>query len=354
MALQYIKAKSSILPRLFSPTYDAIFSTIPLWQRWRTLLLQPINLLVALITAPTWLFNNRYSVIYVPTRSGSKRCLVYQPHRTKKHAEPQKAEDSRPLHIDIHGGGYIGGIPEQNARWCAYLSDRSGAVVISLTYRVAPRYIYPAAHDDIDDIVAYLIVHASSRFGANPELMTIGGASVGAALALSTTQFLLHRRQVLSMPKAWLGFCSSVDLSIRPEDKPKPPGYPTSDPLSFLMPMYDVYAGTNRGRHAKDARLHPTLMAKEDLPRKMLFVVAGIDILANEQISMVERVRKEVEDSGEAKRVVEVMFVENGFHGFLELPKFILEKERMEVFERSVEFISEVHRKGGFDVNKVD
>lgn len=318
MALQYIKAKSSILPRLFSPTYDAIFSTIPLWQRWRTLLLQPINLLVALITAPTWLFNNRYSVIYVPTRSGSKRCLVYQPPRTKKHAELKQDENSRPLHIDIHGGGYIGGMPEQNARWCAYLSDRTGAVVISLTYRITPRHIYPAAHDDIDDIVAYLIVHASSRFGANPELMTIGGASVGAALALSTTQYLLRERQVLPVPKAWVGFCPPIDLRTKPEDKPKPPGYPTSDPLSFLMPMYDVYAGTNRAKHLNDARLHPTLMGKEDLPRKMLFVVAGIDILASEQMGMVERVRKEVEDSGEAERVVEMMFVEKGFHGFLE------------------------------------
>ncbi|KAH7354584.1 Alpha/Beta hydrolase protein [Pyrenochaeta sp. MPI-SDFR-AT-0127] len=342
MALQYVKAKSSILPRLFSPTVDAIFSNIPFWQRWRTLLLQPINLLAALITAPTWLFNNRYSVIYVDTRSGSKRCFVYQPPRKSK-------DELRPLHIDIHGGGFIGGISEQSARWCSRLSDLTGTVVISCTYRITPRYVYPAAHDDIDDIVAYLISNARD-FSADPELLTIGGSSVGGSLALSASQ-LLHQRQQ-HVPKAWVGFYPLVDARSRPQEKPIPPKFPSWDPLKFLLPMYDVYGGTNRTLHLEDPRLHLTLAAKENLPKDLLFVVAGIDILRSEQLTMVDRLQKEVKDEGDREMNVEVMLMEDCSHGFLELPKSILEKERLEVFARSIEFIKVVHRKHGFDLER--
>jgi hypothetical protein len=74
MALQYLKAKLSILPHVFSPTFDAIFSTLPFWQRWRLLLLQPLNIIGALLCTPQLLLNNRYSVIYVPTRKNCGPC----------------------------------------------------------------------------------------------------------------------------------------------------------------------------------------------------------------------------------------------------------------------------------------
>ncbi|KAF1848320.1 alpha/beta-hydrolase [Cucurbitaria berberidis CBS 394.84] len=350
MALQFIRAKSSILPPLFYPTYDAIFSTIPFWQRWRTLLLQPINLFVALITAPTWLFNNRYSVIYVPTRSGRKRCLVYQPSRARTLTSIVEGDRHlKPFHVDIHGGGYIGGSPEHGTRWCAYLSDQTGAVVISLTYRITPRYLYSAAHDDIDDLVGYLITHAKD-FGVDPALFTIGGSSVGGSLALSACQYL-HQKQ-LPVPKAWVGFYPLVDARLKAEEKPVPLKFPTIDLLSFLMPMYDVYGGTNRTQHLRDPRLHSTLAKREVLPDNMLFVVAGIDILLHEQLVMAERLKKEMGNDGDGHRQAHVLLIENGFHGFLELPRFVLEKERMEVFEQSVEFISKVHKRGGFDVAK--
>jgi acetyl esterase/lipase len=176
MALSFPFAKLSPLPRIFSPTFDAIFSTLPFWQRWRLFLLQPINILAALLTSPSWLLNNRYSVIYIPTRNGKRRCLVFQPPLSGKQKE--KERNLRPLHIDIHGGGFIGGLPEHGARWCGFLSEGTGAVVVSVSYRIAPRYVYPVAHDDVDDIVTWLLEHAA-EFGADAKLLTIGGSSVG-------------------------------------------------------------------------------------------------------------------------------------------------------------------------------
>jgi acetyl esterase/lipase len=185
MLLDLFLAKLSFLPRIFSPIYDALFSTLPCWQHWRLLLLQPINIVVAILLSPSCLFSNRYRVLYIPTRSGPKRCLVYQPHGPGENHRRGKYANLRPLHVDIHGGGFIGGIAEQNTRWCSYLSDSTGAIVVSLTYGIAPRYTFPAAHDDVDDLVAWILDHAEEEFGADSRLLTLGGASVGGNLALS-------------------------------------------------------------------------------------------------------------------------------------------------------------------------
>lgn len=325
MAPNFITAKLSLLPRLFQASYDAIFSTLPFSQRWRLLLLQPINIFANIIIAPSWLFNNRYSVLYVPTRSGRKRCLVYQP-RQKHSKRREERNEPRPLHIDIYGGGFIGGFPEQDARWCAYLSDHTGAVVVSVSYRTAPRYTFPAAHDDIDDIVSWLLSHAS-ELNADPNLLTVGGSSVGGNLALSTSQFLYQRSQSqpnFPIAKGFVGFCPPVNFRLKPQEKPRPPTFPKTDPLSFLVPLFDAYAGPNRARDWNNPRLNNFIASKEVLPKDMLFVIAGIDILSHEQLTFVERMKRELEKEGNTEQSVEAKVWDKGFHGWLECKLFLL------------------------------
>ncbi|KAF3045007.1 hypothetical protein E8E12_002835 [Didymella heteroderae] len=336
MTLTHICAKLSLLPRLFQPTTDAVFSTISLSHRWRLLLSQPLTLLAALLAAPSFLFKTTYSVVYIPTRSGPKRCLVFQP--------PKRSEERRPLHVDFHGGGFIGGFPEQGARWCELLARRTGCVVVSGSYRLAPRHVFPAANEDVEDIVAYLVAHASD-FGADADRLTIGGSSAGATLALGSCT-----RLPPGVVKAWMGFCAPVDLRLRPRDKVRPSGFPAFDPLAFLEPLFDVYAGAERERNATDERCHPTLAARRDLPEDLMFVCAGVDILLHEQRSMFERLQRERIEGEESG--VEVVIVEKGLHGFVELPSWIMEKERLEVFERAVAFVRKVHRKHGFDFDE--
>ncbi|KAF2653426.1 alpha/beta-hydrolase [Lophiostoma macrostomum CBS 122681] len=420
MPLHYLTAKLSLLPPLLQPTFDAIFSTLPLWCRWRLLVLQSLNFLVPIVTAPYWLFGNKYSVVYVPTRGGARRrCLVFRPpcvstgrggelgegterdvggwwseeeegeltagdgsvearesYNTSKRA--RGGNELRPLHIDIHGGSFIGGIPEQNARWCTLLSSRTGAIVISCTYRFAPRYTFPAAHDDVDDILAWIMQHAE-QIGGDRRLVTVGGSSAGGNLGLSAAvswnsvgkrdrQGSVEERGAESKRiddeaedwdgeedaegmdiKAYLSHYSAIDLRLPPQSKPRPANFPARDPLAFMFPLYDIYAGANRSENLSNARLHPILSEKKALPKDMLFIVAGIDILVQEQLTFVERVRAEIERDGEeADRSVEARVFESGFHGWLELPKMILEKERVAAFEASVDFIRRVHRKHGW------
>lgn len=240
----------------------------------------------------------------------------------------------KPLHINIHGGGFIGGIVEKDSRWCSYLSNQTDAVVVSLTYRIAPRHTFPAAHDDVDDLVEWVLDHAGDVFGADKNLMTLGGASAGGNLALSAAIGLYRKNEGKEtgggcgngsgskkesvQAKAFLGFCVPLDFRIKPEEKPKPPNFPSSDPTAFLLPLFDAYAGPSRAENLANPRLNPIVADKATLPGEVLFVVAGIDILLHEQLTFVQRVEGELEKEGNTGQRIEALVVEKGFHGWLE------------------------------------
>ena len=185
----------------FHPTIDALLlKDIPFHYRWRLLLFQPLAILSYLINTLPLLFSNRYSEFEIPIRNGRKvRSLLYLPPQsitgdsraftTLQAESPSTAArvPLRPLHLDIHSGAFLGGIPEANHRFCTALSDRTGAVVISTTYRFAPRHPFPAAIEDIDDVVAWLCENAEADFQADPTCFTTSGFSAGGNLALATS-----------------------------------------------------------------------------------------------------------------------------------------------------------------------
>ena len=174
---------ATFLLTMWHPLTDALFAPWPLRHRWLLLTLLPISILTFTYHALPYLFTRPFVVHHIPTRRPGEtlRALVYNyPSRL---SNPIK-EGKRPLHIDIHGGGFIGGIPEYDARFCTQLAETTGAVVISLSYRFAPRYPFPAAHDDIEDALSWLLNNAEGVFGADPRCLTVTGFSAGGNLAL--------------------------------------------------------------------------------------------------------------------------------------------------------------------------
>lgn len=84
-----------------------------------------------------------------------------------------------------------------------------------------------------------------------------------------------------------------VDLLLSPWEKPKPAKYLDNDPLAFVLPLMDAYAGSEREKYRDSPILHPVLADIESLPRNMLFLCAEIDILFHEQRLFVDRLKDE-------------------------------------------------------------
>ncbi|GAB2582079.1 alpha/beta hydrolase [Streptomyces capparidis] len=95
---------------------------------------------------------------------------IYRPHRAQGAV------------IWLHGGGWVVGDLDTEHLWAARIADLSGAVVVSVGYRLAPEHPYPAALDDVYAALAWTHGHAA-ELGVDPERIAVGGHSAGANLA---------------------------------------------------------------------------------------------------------------------------------------------------------------------------
>jgi acetyl esterase/lipase len=87
-----------------------------------------------------------------------------------------------PALIVVHGGAWQSGDNSEGLALNGYLAARD-YVVASINYRLAPRWRFPAARDDVLSAVAYLKVYAS-EFGIDPARIALLGRSAGGQLAL--------------------------------------------------------------------------------------------------------------------------------------------------------------------------
>ncbi|HEV8565164.1 MAG TPA: alpha/beta hydrolase [Actinomycetota bacterium] len=86
--------------------------------------------------------------------------------------------------IIIHGGGWNSG-KKEDAAWLAESLVQTGFVAFSIDYRLAPRYPFPAAINDVQAAIAFVRQHAND-YGVDPtKLATIGGSAGGQLASLA-------------------------------------------------------------------------------------------------------------------------------------------------------------------------
>lgn len=118
---------------------------------------------------------------------------------------PSGVGGDRPVVVNYHGGGWVQGAPEQSAWMASRVAARSGAVVVSPSYRLAPEHPYPAAVDDAWGAFGWVVDHADA-LGLDLDRMAVMGDSAGGNLAAVTAMRLREeggprlRAQVLIYP----------------------------------------------------------------------------------------------------------------------------------------------------------
>lgn len=115
-----------------------------------------------------------------------------------------------------------------------------------------------------------------------------------------------------------------VDFRVNPKQKPVPPDFPTKDPLSFLIPLFDSYSGPSRPESTTNPILNPILADLSDLPLQICLIVPTIDILLDEQLKFAERLKREIDAESEGgggtapRRSVQFERFEKCLHGWYE------------------------------------
>ena len=231
--------------------------------------------------------------IHIPTRSGERRALIYKPH---------SESTALPVLFDFHGGGFVFGLPEMDDSFCHTISEDLGIVVISVDYRLAPEFPYPAALEDAYDVMLY--VHSNpAKYGIDPDHIAVGGHSAGAnisaviAMMLKKSMELELRCQILDYPA--LDFETDADLKETPFGGIPPP----------LMEMFEeCYCEPEERSDVYVSPLTASLDELEGLPPAII-ISAGIDSLEKEDGTYAARLH-------EAKVPVEYFNYTDAAHGF--------------------------------------
>jgi acetyl esterase/lipase len=118
---------------------------------------------------------------------GSFDLLFYTPQSYKPRLEEAESSQSLlkpqkyPLLVNFHGGGFTIGHASDDARWATAVVQKTSAVVVSVNYRLAPSYPFPAGIEDCVSAVLWLWNHAE-EFNLDISHTAFSGFSAGGNL----------------------------------------------------------------------------------------------------------------------------------------------------------------------------
>ncbi len=87
-----------------------------------------------------------------------------------------------PVVVFFHGGGFVIGSIASHDATCRSLCQKSGAVFVSVEYRLAPEQPFPAAPEDCYAATRWVSEH-DAELGVNPSRLAVVGDSAGGNLA---------------------------------------------------------------------------------------------------------------------------------------------------------------------------
>lgn len=97
----------------------------------------------------------------------------------------KEVKECQPAIVNVHGGGWVYGSKEIYQYYCMGLAKR-GFTVVNFNYRLAPEYKYPAALEDINQVLCFLKEHGKEYYVDTDNLFIVGD-SAGAQL---TSQYM--------------------------------------------------------------------------------------------------------------------------------------------------------------------
>jgi acetyl esterase len=245
------------------------------------------------------------SKIFVPSPVGPVHCRVYAA------SGPAAA---RPMLLYIHGGGFTVGSSQDTAYITSRIAWESGVVVVSVDYRLAPEWPFPAGLDDCLAVLRWMREHGRD-IGGDPSRIAVAGDSAGGNMAAALP--LKARDEGAAPPDAAVLLCPITDFFVEQHD--------SFERLAPLGVIYDTaFVGFVRGAYVVHHRnwSHPHVSpARADLRGypPTLIVAGTADPMIDDNRAFVAKLR----EAGNAH--VELFARERMPHGYYFFPRLLKE-----------------------------
>ncbi len=202
--------------------------------------------------------------------------------KVERLANPKQKKSSRVV-LQLHGGGYIGGLSD----WYRDLAVKQAVLcdaheVYMLDYRLAPENVYPAALDDAAQFYAELL-----NRGVDPKNLIVFGDSAGGNLALELSIRLrdenLPQPATLILLSPWTTLDTNFPSRIENADRDLILGKINPEMNSGVAnPVYGGQIPLN------DPRLSPIYADLKNLP-PMLIQIGGHELFVDEGIELLKK-----------------------------------------------------------------
>lgn len=206
-------------------------------------------------------------VLQIPSRDSGRTITAHVYHSASAAPGP------KPVLLNFHGSGFI--LPQHGSdvEFCQRVSRSTKYTVIDCSYQMAPENPFPAALNDVEDAVNYILSRPEEYDASH---FSIGGFSAGGNLSLAASACLFPSDTFRSL----IAFYPVLDLSTPGKFKvaPNPNGTPIPAPLGRLFNICYVPSTVDK----RDPRISPRFAELERFPRRMLMITADCDTLAPE------------------------------------------------------------------------
>lgn len=130
----------------------------------------------------------------------------------------KEGKESYPVIVNVHGGGFVKGDKRHRAALCAKFA-RQGYFVYNVNYRLAPKFQFPAACEDVINALNYL-PKLKKQFKLDLDKIILTGDSAGAYYAMTAILAATNEefRNGLNLPKVngkitgFMGFCGAYSI----------------------------------------------------------------------------------------------------------------------------------------------
>jgi acetyl esterase/lipase len=230
-------------------------------------------------------------------------------------AKPTKGKGPFPAVVCIHGGGFRAGSREGFNRLCLNLAQH-GYVAVTVSYRLAPKYQFPAAVHDVKAAVRWMRANAD-KYNIDPNRIGTTGGSAGGHLA----QFLGVTSDVDSFEGAGgnADYSSGVSCVVNfygPSDFTK--SYDASVDAAEVLPLF--LGGNLQQQRRRHIQASPLYWVTPDAAATLCIHGTEDSYVAHEQaVWLIDRLKASHVDAT-------LMTIEGADHGFREATKKVKEE----------------------------